>query len=141
MALLVGVLLGVGVFTFGYANGFAYFGNDPATCAQCHAMTDHFESWSRSSHRTVAGCNDCHTPHTNIVAKYASKADNGFWHSVKFTTGDYPDNIVIRDVNREITEGACVYCHSDMTSMINMARTEGQTVSCTQCHSTVGHQK
>ncbi len=120
MALLVGVLLGVGVFTFGYANGFAYFGSDPATCAQCHAMADHYEAWTKSSHQSVATC-------------------NGFWHAVKFTTGDYPDNIQIREHNLEITEHACLYCHGNMTDMLHAAVPADQTVSCTRCHSTVGH--
>ena len=139
MALLVGVLLGVGVFTFGYANGFAYFGSDPATCAQCHAMDDHYEAWTKSSHQSVATCNDCHAPHDSIVAKYSNKADNGFWHAVKFTTGDYPDNIRIREHNLQITEDACLYCHGNMTDMLHAAVPADQTVSCTRCHSTVGH--
>ncbi len=139
MALLVGVLLGVGLFTFGYANGFAYFGSNPATCGQCHAMSDHYEAWTKSSHHTVAGCNDCHAPHDNIVSKYLNKGENGLWHSIKFTSGNYPDNIKIRESNLEVTEHACLYCHGDMVSMLNQARAEDQTVTCTRCHSTVGH--
>ena len=41
LALLFGAALGLGVFTFGYANGIAYFGSAPETCAQCHAMDEH----------------------------------------------------------------------------------------------------
>lgn len=139
MALLVGVLLGVGVFTFAYANGFAYFGSDPATCAQCHAMADHYEAWTKSSHHTVAGCNDCHAPHDNIVSKYLNKGENGFWHSLKFTTGNYPDNIQIRPHNLEVTEHACLYCHGSMVSLLHESVPADQTISCTRCHSTVGH--
>jgi cytochrome c nitrite reductase small subunit len=29
----------------------------------CHIMRDQFEGWSHSSHKAVAACNDCHTPH------------------------------------------------------------------------------
>lgn len=139
MSLLVGVLMGVGVFTFGYANGFAYFGNEPETCAQCHAMKDHYNAWLKSSHRAVAGCNDCHTPHDNVVMKYVNKGENGFWHSLKFTTQDYPDNIKIREHNREITEQACLSCHADMVGMLHQSTPAGQTISCIRCHSTVGH--
>ena len=35
---LVGVLVGLAFFTFGYANGSAYFGKDPQACSQCHVM-------------------------------------------------------------------------------------------------------
>ena len=31
--------------------------------------------------RAVAMCNDCHVPH-GVVARYATKARNGLWHSV-----------------------------------------------------------
>ena len=34
---------------------------------------------------TTSGCNDCHTPHHNIVAKYTVKAINGFNHSLHFS--------------------------------------------------------
>src|SRR5688572_32577853 len=42
---------------------------------------EHFDAWNKSSHRAVATCNDCHTPH-NLVGKYTVKAKNGFWHSL-----------------------------------------------------------
>ena len=60
LAIAVGSLIGLGVFTFGYANGFAYFGSDPKTCANCHAMNGQYAGWLKGSHKNVAGCNDCH---------------------------------------------------------------------------------
>ena len=63
---LWGVLLGVGIFTFGYAKGGSYLTDDPAACANCHVMQDHFDSWQKSSHKNVAVCNDCHLPHNFI---------------------------------------------------------------------------
>ena len=50
-AALVGVLVGLGSYTFLYAKGYSYLTNDPAACANCHIMQDHFEAWSRASHR------------------------------------------------------------------------------------------
>lgn len=138
---LLGGVLGLGLFTFWYANGAAYFGSDPATCAQCHAMDEQFVGWSRGSHRAVAGCNDCHAPHDNIVKKYVNKAENGFWHSLKFTTGDYPENIEIREVNRVVTEQACVYCHGELVHGINSTRPAEEKISCLPCHSDVGHMR
>ncbi len=140
-AVLVGILLGVVVFTFGYGGGAGYLGNDPQTCNQCHAMNEQYNAWSKGSHRYVATCNDCHSPHDNLFAKYINKADNGFWHSLKFTTGDYPENIKIRGLNREITEHACLYCHANLVSEIEGTRLGEHTtkISCLQCHSDVGH--
>lgn len=144
VSVLVGVLLGVGMFTFVYAGGANYFGNDPRTCNQCHAMNAEYEGWSKGPHKAVAGCNDCHSPHDNIVSKYFNKAENGFWHSFKFTTGDYPQNIKIRDSNRVVTEAACLYCHGNLVSGMNETRIAGghaQRVSCLSCHSNVGHMR
>lgn len=141
LATVIGALLGLGVFTFGYANGASYFGSDPKTCANCHAMNEQYEGWTKSSHQNVAGCNDCHAPHDNVILKYASKAENGFWHSLKFTTGDYPENIQIRDINRKVTESACLYCHEEFVSTVEMTRPHDQKISCLQCHSEVGHMR
>lgn len=145
---LVGVLIGLALFTFVYAGGLNYFGNDPASCNQCHAMNEPYHSWKQGSHHAAATCNDCHAPHDSVVKKYVSKADNGFWHGLKFTTGDYPENIVIREVNRDITRDACLYCHSDLVADMNMTRASATTVEghptrvdCLQCHSNVGHMR
>jgi len=145
VAVAGGVALGLGAFTFGYAKGYSYLTNDPAACANCHVMTEHFDAWNRSSHRAVAACNDCHTPH-NFVGKYAIKAQNGFWHSFYFTTGNFPDPLRITPRNRRVTEGACRYCHTEITEAIDPAadaahavgEAQGQT-SCIRCHRYVGH--
>lgn len=141
LALFLGTALGLAVFTFGYAGGIHYLGDSPETCAQCHAMDDHYSGWLKGSHSAVATCGDCHSPHDNIVHKYWNKADNGFWHALKFTTNDYPVNIQIRDVNRRITEAACLSCHGDMVHDVNMTRPADQKMSCLQCHSEVGHKR
>lgn len=136
---VVGSLIGVGLFTFTFAKGFSYLGNDPATCANCHVMEEHYSAWLSGSHSNVATCNDCHAPHDNIVSKYIVKADNGFWHGLKFTTGWYPENIEIRESNRQVTNNACLYCHSEFTSELRLTAGHEQ-INCTRCHATVGHQ-
>ena len=89
--LLIGLVVvaamgvGLGIFTFGYARGASYLTNDPQACANCHVMQGHFDDWRHSSHRSVAACNDCHTP-PGLIPKYFVKARNGFWHSSTFTT-------------------------------------------------------
>lgn len=138
---LVGILVGIALFTFVYAGGINYFGHEAATCNQCHAMTDHYESWSRGSHRDVATCQDCHMPHDNFPLWLYAEANNGFWHGLKFTTRDYPENIKIRELNHDITEDACLYCHGDFVHEVNAARASDDTLECTTCHNEVGHQE
>jgi len=38
IALALGVAAGLGGYTFVYAKGGSYFGNDPNACANCHVM-------------------------------------------------------------------------------------------------------
>ncbi|GAB94229.1 cytochrome c nitrite reductase small subunit [Kineosphaera limosa] len=135
---VIGSLLGVGVFTFGYANGASYLTNDPQACINCHTMRDQYAGWMASSHGKVATCNDCHAPH-DIVGKYATKATNGFFHGLAMTTGDFPDNIRIKPHNLEVTENACLYCHADITSDMRAPRVHSTTQSCVACHRNVGH--
>ena len=142
LAALIGVILGVGLFTFYYAGITNYFGNDPATCAGCHAMTEQYEGWQKGSHRDVATCNDCHAPHDNLASKYLNKGENGFMHSLKFTLQNYPENIQIRDHNRRVTEAACLYCHGHFVEQItSISNHNSETVSCIRCHDGVGHMR
>jgi len=139
-AIFVGLALGIGGYTFAYARGYSYLTNDPAACANCHIMQDHFDAWTRSSHHAVAVCNDCHTP-PGFVPKYMIKARNGFWHSFYFTTGRYPDPLRITPVNHEVTEQACRHCHEALTYAIDPARSDAgpRGLQCTSCHNEVGH--
>ncbi len=145
--MVLGLAIGVGVFTFVYAKGYSYLTNDPAACANCHIMDNHFDAWLKSSHHAVAVCNDCHTP-SGFVPKYLVKASNGFWHSFAFTTGDFPDPIRIKEGNRQVTEHACMKCHQSITASITAGphvtgagerAAPEEAPSCIRCHDTVGH--
>jgi cytochrome c nitrite reductase small subunit len=142
-ALLIGAAIGLGAFTFVYAQGYSYVTNDPAACANCHIMDDHFVAWSRSSHAAQAVCNDCHTPHGSLLEKYAVKAKNGFWHSFYFTTGNFPDPIRITEANQEVVEGACRDCHEGVTEWVDHGAPSDaggvEPLDCTRCHQYVGH--
>jgi cytochrome c nitrite reductase small subunit len=139
-AVVIGVAVGLGAFTFVYAKGYSYLTNDPAACANCHVMSEHYAAWTKSSHRAVATCNDCHTPH-DVVGKYTTKALNGFWHSFYFTTGRYPDPLRITLRNHQVTELACRKCHGELTTSIDPAHTDTGRggLTCTGCHNDVGH--
>jgi len=81
----LGVLLGLGLFTFIYAEGFSYFTTDPKACANCHIMNSEYDSWVKSSHHIAATCVDCHLPHA-LVPKLVAKGVNGYHHSKGFTS-------------------------------------------------------
>jgi cytochrome c nitrite reductase small subunit len=138
VAVTVGLAAGIGAYTFVYARGASYLTNDPAACANCHIMREQYDGWSAGSHRAVATCNDCHTPHA-LVPKYATKALNGFWHSFAFTTGRFHEPIRIHARNRAITEGACRHCHADIVHAVDAAPKARGELECIHCHNSVGH--
>jgi cytochrome c nitrite reductase small subunit len=138
-ATVVGVAAGVGLYTFGYAKGASYLTDDPRACANCHVMEEQLSGWTKSSHRSVAACNDCHTP-PGLIPKYAVKALNGFNHSFAFTSGRFPEPIQITPRNRRVTEAACRKCHAAIVDAID-AHAEGprEELACLGCHRNVGH--
>jgi cytochrome c nitrite reductase small subunit len=138
LAIALGVLGGMGAFTFGYGDGWAYLSNDPQACANCHIMQNHFDSWAKSSHKNVAVCNDCHLPH-NFVGKWVTKADNGFFHSLAFTTGNFPEPLRIKPRNRRVTQNTCLHCHADFVHQMLPAEPGGDMMACIHCHQDVGH--
>ena len=90
--LVLGAALGLGSYTFAYARGWAYMTDDPRACANCHVMNEQYDGWIKSSHRSVAVCNDCHVPHAWSPST-RRRPRNGFWHSFHFTTGTFPEPI------------------------------------------------
>jgi cytochrome c nitrite reductase small subunit len=135
-AALAGVLAGIGLFTFDYAEGLSYLSTDPAACANCHIMQTQYASWQRASHRSVAGCVDCHLPHSGL-AKWIAKADNGYRHSKAFTLQNFAEPIVMTAGNREILQRNCLACHAELTHA--MAAGAPESVACVHCHRSVGH--
>lgn len=138
VALLAGASVGVGGYTFWYAEGASYMTNNPAACANCHVMNDHYNAWRRSSHHAVAVCNDCHAPH-DFFGKYWTKARNGFNHSLAFTTGRFHEPIAITRTNREITQQACRHCHAAVVDAIDAQPGHSGELDCLRCHANVGH--
>jgi cytochrome c nitrite reductase small subunit len=136
----VGALAGLGSFTFIYAKGYSYLTNDPGACANCHVMRDYYESWLKSSHHTVATCNDCHTP-KGLVGKYAVKGLNGFNHALAFTTGNYQEPLQATSLNKRVAQNSCLKCHAALVHPLAWGATNvgGALPACTQCHQAVGH--
>lgn len=137
-SLTAGVMAGLGLFTFVYAQGYAYLSNDPAVCANCHIMRDQLDSWQKSSHHAHASCNDCHTPH-NLIFKLWAKADNGWNHSVKFTLQNFADPVRIRPVNARKLRANCIACHAELVGDIRQSGMLSSEADCVRCHAGVGH--
>src|SRR5215510_3916814 len=95
LAVALGILVGLGSFTFHYAEGLSYFSSDPKACANCHIMRQQYDGWQKASHHGVATCVDCHLPRS-FFAKYLAKASNGWHHSKGFTLQDFEEPIRIK---------------------------------------------
>lgn len=139
LTIAVGIFVGVGAFTFRYAEGLSYLSTDPAACANCHIMQPQYDSWLKSSHKGVASCVDCHLPR-EFFAKYYAKAENGYHHSKGFTFQDFHEPIMIKEKNSQILQNNCLACHSEYVhELVAGATTDANSIRCVHCHFTVGH--
>ncbi len=137
--IVLGVFLGLGIFTFHYGQGLSYFSKDPKACVNCHIMQPQFDSWQKSSHHTVATCVDCHLPHQPLP-KLIAKSENGFWHSKGFTLQDFHEPIFIREKNIKILQENCLQCHKDLVhEMLPVRSRNYEDMRCVHCHRSVGH--
>ncbi len=134
----IGIAVGLGIYTFYFAKGASYLSNNPAACANCHVMRDYYDAWRKGSHHASAVCNDCHAP-ADLVGKYATKAINGFNHSVAFTFGNYNDTLSATPMNQRIAENACRKCHQTIVSAIEVHSGRSSETKCVRCHAEVGH--
>lgn len=135
----VGTTVGLGGYTFWYAQGASYFSNDPRACMNCHIMREAFDTWQQASHHHVATCNDCHVPH-DLFGKYLAKAENGFFHSKAFTLQNFPEPIRITPKNARILNRNCIDCHQGLVDhLIRHGAFSDATDSCVRCHPGVGH--
>ena len=138
-ALAVGLVGGLGAFTFRYAEGLSYLSSDPKACVNCHIMRDEYTSWQQGAHHARATCVQCHLPH-DFVGKWLAKAQNGWNHSAAFTLQNFHEPIRIGPKNARILQEACVTCHAEMVSeLVSGSTTDSDAVKCVHCHRGVGH--
>ena len=135
----VGVLAGVGAFTFGYAKGLSYLSTDPRACTNCHVMNDQYSGWLKSGHRHTATCVECHLPAAGL-AKWTAKADHGFRHSVAFTLQNFKEPIEMTPHDRTIVQENCLRCHGDFVQAVSGSPgPHGRALDCMHCHAGAGH--
>lgn len=136
-----GLVMGVGGYTFVFAQGMSYLSDDPRACINCHIMQPQYDSWLKASHSDVASCADCHLPQDNILHQYISKMDNGFWHSYGFTFQNFPEPIEIKPRNKQILQDNCIRCHGDIVHRLAPGERlrDFRAFDCVECHRMVGH--
>lgn len=143
--LLLGIFVGLGLFTIYLSKAPTYLSDDPKTCMNCHIMAPQYASWSHSSHRQYTNCMDCHVPHNNLVNKYYFKAKDGLRHSSMFALRLEPQVIFIKDKGKEVVHNNCIRCHQHLLtdermkqqSEMYMSLREGR--SCVECHQHTPH--
>lgn len=139
IAASLGALVGLGLYTFRFAEGLSYFSTDPAACANCHIMNAQYDSWQKSSHHAAARCVDCHLPH-EFLPKYIAKAENGYHHSKGFTLQDFHEPILIKEKNSRILQANCIRCHEPLVhELLTGGHAATEPRRCVHCHQGVGH--
>jgi cytochrome c nitrite reductase small subunit len=145
VSITISAIAGVMIYLFYISNAASYLSDKPETCVNCHIMAPQYATWSHSSHRTAAHCNDCHVPHNNELNKYFFKAKDGMRHSAIFTLRAEPQVIMILEPGQKVVKQNCIRCHEKMLTdnrmeSINpgftMLREERQ---CWECHRDVPH--
>lgn len=145
VVIMLGIFVGLGLYTVRISNAASYLSDDPQTCINCHVMNPQYVTWFHSSHREAANCNDCHVPHNNELNKYYFKAKDGLRHATIFTMRNEPQVILIKDEGKEVVQNNCIRCHNDLLSDADMytvnqefhhTRTDRK---CWECHRNVPH--
>jgi cytochrome c nitrite reductase small subunit len=144
-AVVGGAMLGLFCYLIYISNAVSYLSDDPETCVNCHIMAPQFATWSHSSHREVAHCNDCHVPHNNVFNKYYFKAKDGMRHAYMFTMRLEPQTIFIREEGKHVVQQNCLRCHSDLvhnSRLLAMTTTYHDSFNdrqCWECHRETPH--
>lgn len=144
-AIIGGIIFGLGFFIFHISNASSYLSDDPRTCVNCHVMAPQYATWSHSSHREAATCNDCHVPQDNFFNTYFFKAKDGLRHATIFTMRGEPQVIQIMEEGKEVVQNNCIRCHSNLiTDSKLLAKTEEyhhfrNDRQCWECHRETPH--
>lgn len=145
VTIVVSIIAGILIYLFYVSRAASYLSDKPETCVNCHIMAPQYATWSHSSHREAAHCNDCHVPQDNIFNKFYFKAKDGMRHATIFTMKAEPQVIFILDAGQRVVKDNCVRCHekaltdnrmASINTGFTMMREERQ---CWECHREVPH--
>jgi len=145
VTVLLGIFFGLAAYSFYVSRAYSYLSDSPSTCTNCHIMAPQYATWSHSSHRERANCNDCHVPHDNIVNKYYFKAMDGLRHATIFTLRAEPQVIFIKSAGREAVQQNCIRCHtnlitdSKLLSYNTVTHQNRKDRKCWDCHRETPH--
>lgn len=143
--MITSIFVGLIAFTFYVSKAHSYLSDRPETCTNCHIMAPQYATWTHSSHREVAHCNDCHVPHNNFLNKYYFKAKDGLRHATMFTLRKEPQVIFIHEAGRNVVQNNCIRCHSQQVTDPKLASSvqahihHTQDRICWECHREVPH--
>ena len=144
-AVIGGAMVGLFFYLIYISNAVSYLSDEPETCVNCHIMAPEYATWSHSSHREVAHCNDCHVPHDNFFNKYYFKAKDGMRHAYMFTLRLEPQTIFIREEGKHVVQQNCLRCHSDLVhdskilALTTTYRDSFNERQCWECHRETPH--
>ncbi len=137
--LMLGVTAGMGLFVFHISRAASYLSDSPENCMNCHVMTTQYVTWQHSSHANAATCNDCHVPHTSLVARYAFEAKDGLWHSTVFTMRWEPQAIRLSSWAVPVVERNCRRCHAATLADVSLSAHQSGDLRCWECHRETPH--
>lgn len=143
--ILSGIIAGTVLFILYVSKAHSYLSDDPKTCTNCHIMSPQYATWTHSSHREVANCNDCHVPHNNVFNKYYFKAKDGLRHATMFTLRLEPQVIFIHEEGAEVVHNNCIRCHSKLlndpklVSAVSGHSAHMNDRKCWECHRETPH--
>jgi cytochrome c nitrite reductase small subunit len=135
----LGMAAGMGLFVLHVSRAASYLSDKPETCMNCHVMTTQYVTWQHGSHAGVATCNDCHVPHTSLLAKYGFKAEDGLWHATVFTMRWEPQTIRLSARAVPVVEDNCRRCHAQVVAEVAPAAHQAGDLHCWECHREVPH--
>jgi cytochrome c nitrite reductase small subunit len=145
VSIVVSVITGILIYLFYVSRAASYLSDKPEICVNCHIMAPQYATWSHSSHREAAVCNDCHVPHNTQLNKYYFKAKDGMRHSTIFTMRAEPQVIFIKEAGQKVVKENCIRCHTALLADNKMAAinsgfsTMRKDRPCWECHREVPH--
>ena len=146
LLVIAGVVVGLGALFVYLLRAHTYLADDASACVNCHIMTPYYASWSHSSHGRDATCNDCHVPHSSLLAKYGFKAMDGMKHVAYFVTHSERQAIMAEDASAQVIMDNRIRRHTQLnqefvkTGRIDfMMAKRGEGKACWDCHRNVPH--